>query len=246
MSGHNKWSKIKHKKGANDAKKGKIYSKILRELGIALRNGSPDSPGVQLVIAKARAAGMPLDSVKRAIDKATDPAASAAYEEACYEGYGPGGVAVIIEALTDNKNRTVSDIRHILGRHNGSVAASGSTLWQFKTVGQLSFDGSSTTEDKLMEALLDAGADDIDCSDPETFWVSCAPEALSALREAAEKAKLVPTSVGVNRVAANLVQVPKDKASQVLKLLEALEDHDDVKAVYSNMDIPDDLAASLG
>lgn len=246
MSGHNKWSKIKHKKGANDAKKGKIYSKILRELAVAIKTSGPDGGKTALVVAKARAARMPMEMVNRAISKAKDTANAESFEEVTYECYGPGGVAIVVDALTDNRNRTVSDIKHILGKYQGNLAAAGSTLWQFKSVSQLGFEGASTTEDKLMEALLDAGADDIDCSDPETFFVTGEPNKLAELKEAAEKAGLKPTLCQLTRIASNTVAVPAAQAASAMKLMEMLEDNDDVQAVYSNLEITDDLAAQAG
>lgn len=243
MAGHNKWSKIKHKKAKTDAARGKIFTKLIRELTVAAKQNGPDSAKVGLIVSKCKAANMPNEHINRALKKATEAGEGENYEEIAYEGYGPGGVAIVMDSLTDNRNRTIADLRHIMGKNGGNMATSGAVLWQFKTVGQLSFDAEATTEEQLLEVLIDAGAEDIDASDSEAFFVTCDPNDLSGVRDAAEAAGLEPKSVELTRIPENVVQVGNDEAEKVLKLMELLEEHDDVQAVYSNLDIPDDLAA---
>lgn len=245
MAGHNKWSKIKHKKAKEDAKKGKAFTKILRELTVAAKVNGADSPRVSLLISKARAVNMPNDLIKRALSKAEDKANTENYDEVAYEGYGPGGVAIVMDALTDNRNRTIAELRHTMGKNGGSMANSGAVLWQFRTAGQLSFSTEETSEDQLLELLLDAGAEDIDASDAEEIYVTCDPNDLVAVRDAAEAGGLTPKSCELTRIPENTIQVSVDDARKILKLVDLLEENDDVQSVYSNLDIPDELANEL-
>ncbi len=241
MAGHNKWSKVKNKKAVTDARKSRIYTKLLRELTVAAKTAGPDSAKVQLVVAKCRAANMSGELVNRAINKSREAGEGEGYEDVTYEGYGPGGVAIVVDALTDNRHRTVADLRHLMSKHGGTMGTSGSVLWQFKTVGQLAFEARPGSEDALLEVMMEAGADDIDTSDEETWFVTCDPALLAAVRDAAEAAGWEAKQVELARVASNLVAVDDESARKVVRMMDALEDHDDVKAVYANLDLPDDL-----
>lgn len=241
MAGHNKWSKIKHKKAANDAKRGKMFTKLLREITVAARTSGVDSARVSLLVSKGRAINLPLDLIKRALARAEDKGDTDNTEELSYEAYGPGGVAIVMEALTDNRNRTIAEVRHAIGKGGGNMAESGSVLWQFEKKGQLSFETEKTSEDELMEKLLDHGVEDIDASDDELIYVTCDPGDLMAVRDAAEAAGLEAKSVELTYIAKNQVPVDQNSAEKVLKLVDALEDLDDIQNVYSNMDIPDDF-----
>jgi YebC/PmpR family DNA-binding regulatory protein len=241
MSGHNKWSKIKHKKAANDAKRGKMFTKILREITVAAKTNGVDSAKVSLLISKGRAINLPNELLKRALTKATDKSTADDMKEISYEAYGPGGVAMVIDALTENRNRTIADIRHMVSKGGGNMAESGSVLWQFETKGQLSFEKSKTSEEELFEKLLDAGVEDIDASDDEMLFVTCEPGDLMAVRDAAEAAGLEAKSVELERIPKNTIQVNAKATEKVLSLMDKLEDLDDVQSVSSNIDIPDDF-----
>lgn len=240
MAGHNKWSKIKHKKAANDAKRGKMFTKILREITVAAKTSGPDSAKVSLLISKGRAINLPNELLKRALSKADDKSAED-MKEIAYEAYGPGGVALVIDALTENRNRTIAEVRHMVSKGGGNMAESGSVLWQFETKGQLSFEKAKTSEEELFEKLLDAGVEDIDGSDEEMLFVTCDPSDLVAVRDAAETAGLEAKSVELARVPKNTIQVSAKDTGKVLGLMDNLEDLDDVQSVYSNIEIPDDF-----
>jgi len=238
MSGHSKWSTIKRKKGATDAKRGKAFSKIIRELTVAARVGGSDPDGnsrLRIVVDKAKAANMPRDNIERAIKKGTGELEGESYEEVSYEGYAPGGVALLIEVMTDNKNRTVSDIRHTLTKMGGSMGATGCVAWMFHKKGVLSFN-KSVGEDKLMEVALEAGASDIQ-GDEETFEVTTEPNDFERIRLACEKAGLKTIEASIQMVPQNTVKVEGEDASRCLKLMEALEDLEDVQNVHANFDI---------
>jgi len=239
MSGHSKWHSIKHKKGATDARRGKLFTKIIREMTIAarLRGGDPDSnPRLRTAVDKAKGANMPADNITRAIKKGTGELEGATYEEMTIEGYGPGGVALLIEGSTDNRNRTISEIRHLFSKHNGNLGNPGSVAYMFNPRGVISIAGDKTTEDALMEIVLDAGAEDIQ-AEAEGFTVYTAPADFEAVREALTKAGIEPDEAEVKKVAGNNVSLDGPKAHQMLKLLDALEDHDDVQSVWENSEI---------
>lgn len=238
MSGHNKWSTIKHKKAAQDAKRGKVFTKIIRELTIAARmgGGDPDgNPRLRSAIAAAKSANMPADNVKRAIQKGTGELPGVDYEEVVYEGYGPGGVAVLIEVLTDNRNRTTPEIRHVFSKYGGNMGEPNSVAWSFDKKGQILVDGDQASEERLMEVALEAGADDLR-SQGDAFEVVTAPESFENVRDAVEKAGIHAKFAGVVMEPQNTVRLDGKKAQQCLKLLEMLEDQDDVQHVYANLD----------
>jgi len=249
MSGHSKWATTKHKKAAVDAKRGKIFTKISKELTVAARLGGGDpgaNPRLRLAMDKGRAVNMPADNIKRAIQKGTGELPGVSYDEVAYEGYGPAGVALLIDVLTDNKNRSVADIRHILGKHGGNLGESGCVAWIFETKGYILVPKAGTDEDTLMGIALDAGAEDLKSEDEENFEVLTDPSDFEAVRTAIEEAGLKPVSAEVTKLPKNDVKLEGEKeASQMVRLMEALEDHDDVQDVYANFDIPDELMARL-
>ena len=239
MSGHSKWHTIKHKKGAADAKRGKVFTRIIKELSVAARNGGGDpasNPRLRTIIAEAKANNMPRENIDRAIRRGTGEEPGVSYEEITYEGYGPGGVALMIEALTDNKNRTVGEIRHLLGKHNGNLAAENSVAWMFSRKGQIIVEKSAADEEKLLNAALEAGADDM--SDEGSAWeIVTAPEAFETVRDAVKALGIEPASAEVAMVPQNYVKLTGNEAKQMLKLFEAVDDHDDVQHVWANFDI---------
>jgi YebC/PmpR family DNA-binding regulatory protein len=248
MSGHSKWASIKHKKGALDAKRGKIFTRLIKELTVAARaaGGDPDmNPRLRTVIADAKAANMPSENIKRAIRRGTGEEPGVSYEEAQYEGYGPGGAAVIIDVLTDNKNRTVGELRHLLEKHGGNLAAANAVAWMFAKKGYIVIEKAKADEEKLMSAVLDAGADDLQ-DDNENWEVLSAPEAFTAVNDAVKGLGIEPTSAQVSMIPQNYVKLEGKVAQQMLKLMEALDDYDDVQHVWSNFDISEkEIEASL-
>jgi YebC/PmpR family DNA-binding regulatory protein len=247
MSGHSKWSSIKHKKAARDAKRGKVFTKLIKEITIAARLGGGDlnaNPRLRTAVLTARAQSMPNDNIDRAIKKGTGELGGGQLEEVTYEGYGPGGVAITVDVLTDNRNRTVAEIRFIFGRHGGNMGETGCVGWMFKKRGVIAIEKSAADEDKLIELALEAGADDV-TSDSESYQVMTAPENFSAVRDAIEKAGIAMLSAEVTRVPENTVAVSGHTAEQVLKLMEELEDHDDVQGVAANFDISDEEMAQF-
>jgi YebC/PmpR family DNA-binding regulatory protein len=243
VSGHSKWSTIKHRKGAADAKRGKLFSKLSRAIMAAAKEGGSD-PGsnlaLQNAIEKARSYSMPKDNIERAIAKgAGEGTDGAAFEIVVYEGYGPEGVAVLVEALTDNRNRTASDVRHLFTKFGGNLGATGAVAWQFERRGVVLVPADGVDEDELVLAAADAGADDVE-RDGSTFVVSSAPEELTSVREALEAAGLELESVGLSMVPKTTVAIADEStAKQVVRLVEGLEDNDDVQDVYANFDIPE-------
>ncbi|MCZ7587481.1 MAG: YebC/PmpR family DNA-binding transcriptional regulator [Gaiella sp.] len=243
MSGHSKWSTIKHKKGAADARRGKLFSKLSRAIMVAAKEGGSD-PGsnlaLQNAIEKARSYSMPKDNIQRAIAKGTGEGTDgAAFETVVYEGYGPEGVAVIVEALTDNRNRTASEVRHLFTKHGGNLGATGAVAWQFERRGVVLVGAEGVDEDELVLAAADAGADDVELDDT-TFVVSSPPEQLSAVRSALESVGYVLQSVELSLVPKTTVAIADEStAKQVVRLVEGLEENDDVQDVYANFDIPD-------
>jgi YebC/PmpR family DNA-binding regulatory protein len=248
MSGHSKWHTIKHKKGAADAKRGKVFTRIIKELTVAARNGGGDpemNPRLRTIVADAKANNMPRENIERAIRRGTGEEPGVTYDEVTYEGYGPGGVALMIETLTDNKNRTVGEIRHLLGKHAGNLAAENSVAWMFSRKGQIVVEKGKVDEDKLLAAALDAGADDM--NDDESGWeIVCAPESFEAVRDAVKALGVEPASAAVAMVPQNYVKLVGKEAQQMLKLMEAIEDHDDVQHVWANFDVEEkEIEASL-
>ena len=248
MSGHSKWASIKHKKGALDAKRGKMFTRLIKELTVAARagGGDPDmNPRLRTVIADAKAANMPSENIKRAIRRGTGEEPGVSYEEAQYEAYGPGGAAVIIDVLTDNKNRTVGELRHLLEKHGGNLAAANAVAWMFAKKGYIVIEKAKADEDKLMSAVLDAGADDLQ-DDNDNWEVLSAPEAFTAVNDAVKGLGIEPTSAQVSMIPQNYVKLEGKVAQQMLKLMEALDDYDDVQHVWSNFDISEkEIEASL-
>ena len=243
MSGHSKWSSIKHKKGAADAKRGQLFSKLSRAIIVAAREGGPDPDAnlaLQNAIEKAREASMPKDTIERAIARgAGTDAGGEAYEAVTYEGYGPAGVAVLVEALTDNRNRTASDVRHIFTKAGGNLGTSGAVAWLFERKGVIIVDGDAVDADELMLAAADAGAEDIS-EDGSTFQVTTAPEELASVRAALGEAGISYEEAELTMVPKTTVQVEEESSAKaLLRLLDALEDNDDVQGVYANFDIPE-------
>ena len=243
MSGHSKWSTIKHKKGAADAKRGKLFSKLSRAIMVAAKEGGAD-PGTNLAlqnaIEKARSYSMPKDNIERAIAKgAGEGTDGASFETVVYEGYGPEGVAVIVEALTDNRNRTAAEVRHLFSKHGGNLGATGAVAWQFERRGVVLVTAGDVDEDELVLVAADAGAEDVEL-DGETFVVSSTPDELTRVREALEGAGYSLESVGLQMVPKTTVAIAEEStAKQVVRLVEGLEDNDDVQDVYANFDIPE-------
>ena len=247
MSGHSKWSSIKHKKAARDHKRGKLFTKLIKEITIAARLGGGDinsNPRLRTAVTTARGQSMPNDNIDRAIKKGTGELGGGQLEEVVYEGYGPGGVAIIADVLTDNRNRVVAELRFILSRHGGNLGESNCVGWMFKKRGVITVERSAIDEDRLMELSLEAGADDV-VADSEAFQVMTAPEAFGAVRDAVEEAKIPIVSAEVVKTPENTVRVSGHTAEQVLKLMEELEDHEEVQSVASNFDISDEEMAQF-
>ena len=239
MSGHSKWATIKHKKGALDAKRGKIFTRLIKEISIAAKNGGgdPDSnPRLRTAIAAAKAENMPADNIKRAIQRGTGELPGAVYEEFTLEGYGPGGVAVMLDINTDNRNRTVSEIRHVFGKNGGNMAAAGAVAYMFHKKGDIVVPKSAASEDDLMNIVLEAGADDLR-DDGENWEVVTDPSAFEAVVEAVKKAGITPASAEVAMIPQTYVKLEGQQATTMIRLVEALEEHDDVQNVHSNFDI---------
>ncbi|HEV7920510.1 MAG TPA: YebC/PmpR family DNA-binding transcriptional regulator [Thermoanaerobaculia bacterium] len=244
MSGHSKWSTIKHKKGAADAKRGKIFTRILKEMTVAARMGGGDpigNPRLRAAVAEAKANNMPKDNIERAIKRGTGELEGLTYEEITYEGYGPGGVALMVETMTDNSNRTTPEIRHMFEKGGGSMGVPGSVRFQFERKGYFAIEKSAAGEDKLMEVVLEAGADDLVTDDAEIFEVYTSPEAFEQVREALEKNNIPTVEAKLGQIPANYVKLDEAKAKAMVRLLEMLDDHDDVQNVWSNFDIPEEL-----
>jgi len=240
MSGHSKWSTIKHKKALKDQRKGKLFTKFIKEITIAARLGGGDvnaNPRLRTAVQTARENSMPNDNIERAIKKGTGELEGVHYEEVQYEGYGPGGVAIMASALTDNRNRTVAEIRRVFEKHGGSIGTSGCVAWMFHKRGLITVDKDKVDEDRLMEVSLDAGADDVN-DGGDSFEVVTSPESFEAVKAALEKAGVSTASAEVAMVPQNTVQVTGKEAAQTMKLLEELDDHDDMQSVASNADFP--------
>ena len=249
MSGHSKWSSIKHKKGAADAKRGQLFSKLSRAIIVAAKEGGADPTGnlaLQNAIEKARSYSMPKDNIERAIAKGSGAdAEAAAFETVVYEGYGPEGVAVLVEALTDNRNRTASEVRHAFTKHGGNLGTTGAVAWQFERRGVVLVSASAANEEELVTAAAEAGADDVEL-DGSSFVVTSAPESLSAVRRALEGGGFTIESVELAMVPKTTVAVSDESvARRIVKLVEGLEDTEDVQDVYANFDIPEDVLESV-
>jgi YebC/PmpR family DNA-binding regulatory protein len=239
VSGHSKWSTIKRKKAGIDAKRGAIFTKLIREITVSARNGGGEvdfNPRLRLAVDTAKAANMPAENIERAIKKGTGELEGVSYEEISYEGYGPGGVAIYIECLTDNANRSVADVRHTLGRHGGSLGTTGSVAWQFERKGQVVIDADGTSEEAVFEAALEAGAEDVSRGDGE-FVVTCSYADFTAVQEGLRAAGIEASSAELAWIAKNEVAIAGSDAAKLLKLLDALEELDDVQKVHSNADI---------
>jgi YebC/PmpR family DNA-binding regulatory protein len=248
MSGHSKWSSIKHKKGAADAKRGKLFSKLSRAIIVAAKEGGGDPDNnlaLQNAIEKARSFSMPKDNIDRAIAKGTGEGAEGTFETVVYEGYAADGVAVLVEALTDNRNRTAADVRHAFSKHGGSLGTTGSVAYLFDRQGVVVVPGEGVDEDELTLAAAEGGADDVS-RDGDVFQVVCAPDALHAVREAVEAAGFAVDAADVAMVPKTTVEVAEEStARKVMKLIDALEDNDDVQEVYANFDIPDQVLEAV-
>ena len=248
MSGHSKWHTIKHKKGAADAKRGKIFTRLIKELTVAARNGGGDpnmNPRLRTIIAEAKANNMPRENIERAVRRGTGEEPGVQYDEVTYEAYGPGGVALLLETLTDNKNRTVGEIRHLLSKHAGNLAAENSVAWMFTRKGEIVVEKGTIDEDKLLSAALDAGADDL--NDDGSVWQTvCAPEQFEAVRDAIKALGLELASAQIAMIPQNYVKLTGKDAQQMLKLMEVIEEHDDVQHVWANFDVEEkEIEASL-
>ena len=244
MSGHSKWSTIKHKKAAQDAKRGKVFTKLIKEITVAARLGGGDpaaNPRLRAAIDAAKAQNMPKNNIERAVKKGTGELEGVSYEEVTYEGYGPGGVAVLVETITDNRQRTVADVRHIFAKRGGNMGEPGSVAWIFEKKGLIIIDKAKVDEDTLMDVALDAGAEDIEDNGSE-WEIETRPENLDAVKEAINSVGIEILSAEVSMVPSNTVAITEEKqAEQLMKLMNALEENDDVQNVYANFDIPDEV-----
>ena len=247
MSGHSKWASIKHKKGAADAKRGKVFTKLIKEITVAARlgGGDPDgNPRLRTSILIAKSKNMPVDNITRAIKKGTGELEGVQYEEHTYEGYGPGGAAIFLEAMTDNKNSTVSEIRAALGKAGGNLGENGCVGWMFEQKGLLTVKTEDKSEDDLMELAIDAGADDLKTVD-EHYEITTSIENFEAVRKALEDAGVPMELAEITRIPQNTVSIDEKKGKALLKLMDILEDHDDIQKAYSNFDISDDVMAAI-
>jgi len=248
MSGHSKWATIKHKKSATDAKRGKVFSKLIKEITVAARLGGGDpnaNPRLRTVILKAKEVNMPADNIKRAVQKGTGELPGVNYEEVTYEGYGPGGVAVLVEVFTDNKNRTVSEIRHIFSKHNGNLGETGCVSWIFHTRGLIAIEKGHADEERLMEIAIEAGAEDV-IDQGDTFEIYTDPSDFENVKKAVEEAGISYTLGEITKIPQTIVRLEGKEAEQMLKLLAPLEDNDDVNAVHANFDIDDEIIERMG
>ena len=243
MSGHSKWASIKHKKAATDAKRGAAFTKVIREITAAAKDGggNPETNiRLRAAMQRAKVVNMPVSNVENAIKKGTGELPGVVYESTVFEGYAPGGVAILIEVLTDNKNRTTAEIRNLLSKKNGSMAGAGSTAWMFTKKGLISIAKDKVKEDTLMDIVLEAGAEDLK-SEGENYEITCQPSVLESVKSALEAKKIPMQNAEITMLPNSTVRVEGDSAKQVLALMEALEEHEDVQAVYANFDIPDEV-----
>jgi len=246
MSGHSKWSTIKHKKAAQDAKRGRLFTKLIKEITVSARagGGDPDgNPRLRAAIDSAKAANMPADNIKRAVQKGTGELPGVSYEEVQYEGYGPGGVAILVETLTDNRMRTTPEIRHVFSKYGGNLGEPNSVAWMFEKKGQILVPASATDEDTLMELVLEAGADDLGQEDDQ-FEVRTSAEHFPVVRDQLQRAGVEMSQASIVMEPSNVVHLDGKKAEQCLRLLDMLEDHDDVQNVYANLEVDDTFVGS--
>jgi YebC/PmpR family DNA-binding regulatory protein len=247
MSGHSKWHSIKHKKGATDAKRGKLFTKFIKEITVAARTGGGDPDAnarLRKAILDAKAGNMPNDTIDRAVRRGTGAEEGVSYEEITYEGYGPGGVALLIESVTDNRNRTVAEIRHMFSKNGGNLAAAGAVAWMFEKKGYIVVDKAAKPEDELFEIAIEAGADDLR-DDEENFEIITSPENFEGVQTAIKSAGIEPQVAEVSMVPQTYIKLEGSNAQTMLRLMEAIEDHDDVQKVYANFDIDEaDMAAA--
>jgi YebC/PmpR family DNA-binding regulatory protein len=248
MSGHSKWATIKRKKAAIDAKRGKVFTKYIKEIIVAARAGGGDqnaNPRLRTAVAGAKSVNMPADNIDRAIKKGTGELEGVNYEEVSYEGYGPGGIAILMDSLTDNRNRTTGELRHILTKQGGRMAEAGSVQWMFTAKGAITISKSAVDEETLFEVVLDAGADDVATDDPETYEVTAPLSQFEAVKAALAAKGIETTSADLTKVPQTTITLSDKDAEQALKLMELLEDHDDVQRLYTNLDISDETLARL-
>ena len=247
MSGHNKWSTIKHKKGRADAKRGKIFTKIIREITVATREGGGDpdgNPRLRAAVAAAKAANMPSDNIKRAIERGTGELDGVSYEEISFEGYGPGGVAVMLELLTDNRNRTTPEIRHLFSKNGGNLGENGCVSWLFSRKGLILVPRcEEIDEDEIMESALDAGAEDLDTDDQDYFRIYTSADELHAVKDKLEAGGVIVEAAQIEMEPSSTTRLEGKSAQQMIRLMEAFEDHDDVQNVWANFDIDDEILA---
>ncbi|MDP8230472.1 MAG: YebC/PmpR family DNA-binding transcriptional regulator [Candidatus Gorgyraea atricola] len=244
MSGHSKWASIKHKKAATDAKRGNIFTKLIKEITIAARHGGGETeknPRLRTAIDRAKQANMPADNIDRAVKKGTGELEGVTYEEFTMEGYGPGGVAIMVEVVTDNKNRTAADIRSIFSKKNGNVAGAGSVSWMFEKKGYIEVDKAGVTEDKVMSVALDAGAQDME-TEEAIYAITTEPKDFETVKKALFDNSIKPKSAEITMMPKSTVKLTGEGAKQILALVETLEDSDDVQNVYANLDVPDEIA----
>ncbi|HDQ00131.1 MAG TPA: YebC/PmpR family DNA-binding transcriptional regulator [bacterium] len=247
MSGHSKWSTIKRKKAKTDAQRGKAFSKVIKDITVAAREGGSDetaNPVLRTAIAAAKAVNMPASNIERAIKKGTGELPGVSYEQVIYEGYGPGGTAILIDVLTDNKNRTVAEIRHLLSKHNGNLGESGCVAWIFEKKGVITVKAENTSEDELLELIVEAGADDMQ-QDDDLFEIVAQPSVFEQVKNKLQARQLKIESAELTMHPKNTVKVNEKEAALLLKLMDALEDHDDVNRVYSNFDIDSEILERL-
>ncbi len=244
MSGHNKWSTIKHKKGAADARRGRIFTRLIKELTVAARMGGGDpnaNPRLRAAILAAKSENMPKDNIEKAIKRGTGELEGTTYEESTYEGYGPGGAAILVDSLTDNKNRAVAEIRHIFSKYGGSMGENGCVSWMFNKKGYFSIEKGKVTEDRLMEVALEAGAEDVK-GDEDGFEVITAPADFEAVKAALDAAKIPYTEAEITMLPQNTLLLQGKEAESMIRLMEALDNCDDVQKIYTNADIPAEMA----
>ena len=247
MSGHSRWSTIKHKKGAADAKRGKLFTRLIKEMTVAARGGGCDivgNPRLRVAVSEAKSNNMPKDTIEKAIKRGTGDIEGASYEEVTYEGYGPGGVAIMVEAMTDNSHRTTPEIRHIFEKNGGNLGTPGSVRFQFDRKGYFAIEKKSVSEDKLMEIALEAGADDLQTGSPEAFEIYASPDNFEQVRQALEKNNIPAIEAKIAQIPSMYVKLDEQKAKQTMRLLEMLDDQDDVQNVWSNFDIPAEMMES--
>ena len=249
MSGHSKWATIKHKKAATDAKRGRVFTRLIREITIAARIGGGDAnsnPRLRTAILAAKNENMPNDNIERAVMRGTGQLEGEQYEEVMFEGYGPGGVGLLIQVVTTNRNRAVGEMRHLMGKNGGNMAEAGAVGWMFHRKGEINIPKEAATEDKLLDLVLEAGAEDLK-DDGSSWYIVTPPEALEGVKEALGKAGIAPASAEVAMVPQNYVKLTGEQAKQMLRLVEALEEHDDVQHVYANFDIDEsEILAAVG